>query len=150
MVELRRVELLTSCVQGRRSTNWAITPFINGGSNKTWTYDPALSTRCSNQLSYRPVLNILLKNNLLWILANQIISLRRWSSRRFPTATLLRLHPSHRPHRGERPLALGYPLLVRSTPMVWRAVYKAGNVFTAAFWSAITSDSDFIESSCRL
>ena len=50
---------------------------------------PALSTRCSNQLSYRPVLNILLKNNLLWILANQIISLRRWSSRRFPYGYLV-------------------------------------------------------------
>ena len=24
-----------------------------------------------------------------------------------PTATLLRLHPSHEPHRGDRPLALG-------------------------------------------
>ena len=36
------------------------------------------------------------------------------------TATLLRLHPSHRPHRGKRPpLAwLSYLLLVQQTPMV--------------------------------
>ena len=38
---------------------------------------PALSRRCSNQLSYRPNLTYTTKNNLLWILANQIISLRR-------------------------------------------------------------------------
>ena len=54
---------------------------------------PALSTRCSNQLSYRPVLNILPKNNLLWILANQITSLRRWSSRRFPYGYLVTTSP---------------------------------------------------------
>ena len=35
--------------------------------------------------------------------------------------------------------------------MVWRAVCtRPGNVFTATFWFAITSDSDFMESSCRL
>jgi hypothetical protein len=41
-----------------------------------------------------------------------------------PTATLLRLHPSHEPYRGKRPphifadTGLSYPLLVQPTPMV--------------------------------
>jgi hypothetical protein len=37
-----------------------------------------------------------------------------------PTATLLRLHPSHRPHCGERPRlsTLAYPLKAEPTPMV--------------------------------
>jgi hypothetical protein len=36
-----------------------------------------------------------------------------------PTATLLRLHPSHEPYRGKRPpLRLDYLLLVQPTPMV--------------------------------
>ena len=35
-----------------------------------------------------------------------------------PTATLLQLHPSHRPRRGERPPKLDNPLLVQPTPMV--------------------------------
>ena len=49
------------------------------------------------------------------------------------------------------PERLAQQLLVQSTPMVWRAVCtRPGNVFTAACWSAITSDSDFMESSCRL
>lgn len=54
---------------------------------------PALSRRCSNQLSYRPNLTYTTKNNLLWILANQIISLRRWSSRRFPYGYLVTTSP---------------------------------------------------------
>ena len=40
---------------------------------------------------------------------------------------------------------LGHRLRAFPTPMVWRAVCtRPGNVFTAAFWSAITSDSSFV------
>ena len=35
-----------------------------------------------------------------------------------PTATLLRLHPSHESQSGERPPKLDYPLLLQPTPMV--------------------------------
>jgi len=46
---------------------------------------------------------------------------------------------------------LGHRLRVLQTLVVWRAVCtKPGNVFTAICWLAITSDSDFMESSCRL
>ena len=66
------------------------------------------------------------------------------------TATLLWLNPNHQSHRRRRPLALNYRLWVKSTLMVWQAVCtRPGNVFTAAFWSAITSDSNFMSSSCR-
>ena len=41
-------------------------------------------------------------------------------------------------------------LRVKPTPMVWRAVCtRPGNVFTVACWSTITSDSNFMLSSCR-
>ena len=66
------------------------------------------------------------------------------------TATLLWLNPNHQSHRRRRPLTLNYRLRVKSTLMVWQAVCtRPGNVFTAAFWSAITSDSSFMPSSCR-
>ena len=66
------------------------------------------------------------------------------------TATLLWLNPNHQSHRRRRPLALNYRLWVKSTLMVWQAVCtRPGNEFTAAFWSAITSDSIFMSSSCR-
>ena len=46
---------------------------------------------------------------------------------------------------------LGHRLWVLPTFVVWRAVCtRPENVFTAAFWSAITSDSNFMKSSCRL
>ena len=47
--------------------------------------------------------------------------------------------------------SLGHRLRVLPTLMVWRAVCtNPENVFTAACWSAITSDSNFMESGCRL
>ena len=52
---------------------------------------------------------------------------------------------------GPLPYGLGYRLQILQTPMAWRAVCTTpGNVFTTTFWFAITSDSNFMESSCRL
>ena len=46
---------------------------------------------------------------------------------------------------------LGYQLRVLQTLIAWRAVCTTpGNVFTLTFWFRITSDSNFMESSCRL
>ena len=46
---------------------------------------------------------------------------------------------------------LCHRLRVLPTPMVWRAVCtRPENVFTATCWFAITSDSNFMKSSCRL
>src|SRR5690606_33797016 len=77
---------------------------------------PALSRRCSNQLSYRPscVLALLLPLEAL-LSSGQPISVDACNeldsfllkggdpAAGSPTATLLRLHPSHESHRGERP-----------------------------------------------
>ena len=49
------------------------------------------------------------------------------------------------------PCGLGYRLRILLTPMPWRAVCTTpGNVFTPTFWFGITSDSNFVKSSCRL
>ena len=89
----------------------------------------------------------------LYLLDNQTVKQpllffleRRWSSRTFrygylvTTSPQLSILPSAAPS-----LRLGHWLRALPTPMVWRAVCtRPGNVFTAAFWSAITSDSSFM------
>ena len=77
---------------------------------------------------------------------------RRWSSRTFrygylvTTSPQLSVLPSAAPS-----LRLGHWLRALLTPMVWRAVCtRPGNVFTATFWFAITSDSSFVQASCSL
>ena len=51
------------------------------------------------------------------------LSLRRWSSRRFPYGYLVTTSPqSSTTPWWTLPWRLSYPLLVQSTPMVWRAV----------------------------
>ena len=77
---------------------------------------------------------------------------RRWSSRTFRYGYLVTTSPqSSVPPSAAPPFRLGHWLRALPTPMVWRAVCtRPGNVFTAAFWSAITSDSGFVQSGCRL
>ena len=77
---------------------------------------------------------------------------RRWSSRTFRYGYLVTTSPqlSNLPSAAPS-LRLGHWLRAFPTPMVWRAVCtRPGNVFTATFWFAITSDSSFVQSSCRL
>ena len=71
---------------------------------------------------------------------------RRWSSRTFRYGYLVTTSPQSLASPSAAPsLRLGHRLRVLPTPMVWRAVCtRPGNVFTAAFWSAITSDSSFV------
>ena len=52
MVEPRRIELLTSCVQSRRSPSWAKAPSLNGREDRIWTCDPLVP----NQVHYQAVL----------------------------------------------------------------------------------------------
>ena len=77
---------------------------------------------------------------------------RRWSSRTFRYGYLVTTSPqSSIPPSTASSLRLDYRLRVLPTPMVWRAVCtRPGNVFTAACWSAITSNSDFVQASCSL
>ena len=73
----------------------------------------------SNQLSYRPVSAI---NQVTCVGAPKIAfdSYIKGGdpAAGSPTATLLRLHPSHESQSGERPPKLDYPLLLQPTPMV--------------------------------
>ena len=77
---------------------------------------------------------------------------RRWSSRTFRYGYLVTTSPQLSvPPSAAPSLRLGHWLRALPTPMVWRAVCtRPGNVFTATFWFAITSDSSFVQSSCRL
>ena len=86
-----------------------------------------------------------------WWLNNRqqplLISLeRRWSSRTFRYGYLVTTSPQLSvPPSAAPSFRLGHWLRALLTPMVWRAVCtRPGNVFTAAFWSAITSDSSFM------
>ena len=64
---------------------------------------------------------------------------KEWIQPHLPIRLPWWLHPNHLSHLGR--LAYGYsPTSGVETLVVWRAVCKAGNAFTAACWSAITSD----------
>ena len=71
---------------------------------------------------------------------------RRWSSRTFRYGYLVTTSPQLSvPPSAAPSLRLGHWLRALLTPMVWRAVCtRPGNVFTATFWFAITSDSSFM------
>ena len=75
---------------------------------------------------------------------------RRWSSRRFSYGYLVTTSPqSPVLPSAASSLRLDYRLRVPPALMVWRAVCtRPGNVFTAACWSAITSNSDFMWAGC--
>ena len=174
-MEMERFELLTPCLQGRCSPNWAIPPWESGSHLLSHTVTSIVSsaafvltivfgmwtgvsqkriaTRKSYLLrrSFRSYFvtsahyQVLLDN---WTVNNLYsISLeRRWSSRTFRYGYLVTTSPqlSNLPSAAPS-LRLGHWLRAFPTPMVWRAVCtRPGNVFTAAFWSAITSDSSFV------
>ena len=78
---------------------------------------PRLSSVCSNQLSYRPsispnstqtlaqalIFSLAYKQSIGCEYLNEILLKGGDPAAGSPTATLLRLHPSHEPHRGKRP-----------------------------------------------
>ena len=96
-------------------------------------------------------LQIKLRNSWPWMLKVNLGSLyvsieRRWSSRTFRYGYLVTTSPQSPilPSTASS-LRLDYWLRVLPAPMVWRAVCtRPGNVFTAACWSAITSNSNFM------
>ena len=91
---------------------------------------------------YEVILLITQQRNNLYSISLE----RRWSSRTFRYGYLVTTSPQLSDLPSTAPsLQLGHRLRAFPTPMVWRAVCtRPGNVFTAAFWSAITSDSSFM------
>ena len=134
-MEIRRIELLTPCLQSRCSPSWAI---------------PPLKVTFSSILKIEQCLTHEL--TLGWCSSERFSLERRWSSRTFRYGYLVTTSPqSSIPPSTASSLRLDYWLRVLPTPMVWRAVCtRPGNVFTAACWSAITSNSDFMQASCSL
>ena len=111
-----------------------------------------IATRNCIMLQFKATYPLLLIDNQT-VKNLYLISLeRRWSSRTFRYGYLVTTSPqlSNLPSAAPS-LRLGHWLRAFPTPMVWRAVCtRPGNVFTATFWFAITSDSSFVQSSCRL
>ena len=150
-MELSGIEPLTSCVQNRCSTFWAIAPlkiFISkiGLSGFEPPTSP-LSRVCSNHLSYKPIKNYSKKTIVNTCFFKEVIQ---------PQVPLRLPCYDFTPVMNHKVVGaflnrLSYLLLLQPTPMVWRAVCtRPENVFTATCWFAITSDSYFMESSCRL
>src|SRR5690606_20928986 len=82
----------------------------------------------SNHLSYRPRPDHVECRKLVRTPARQASSCSKGGDPAAPsdTATLLRLHPSHRPHRGKRPLAVKLPASgAANSHGVTGGVYKA-------------------------
>ena len=85
LVEMRRIELLTPCVQGRCSPSWANTPYLQQmvGLNGLEPTTSPLSGVRSNHLSYRPICWMLIKYTMwfyimqvfFWFFLNIIINL---------------------------------------------------------------------------
>ena len=129
VVEVKGFEHLTPCVQGRCSPNWAIPPYV-------------LRVNLSKLNRYlRSILYYHLSFPKMFFLRKEVIQ----------PQVLLRLPcydftPIADPTLGRfLPCGLDHVRWVLPTLMVWRAVCtRPGNVFTATFWFAITSNSSFM------
>ena len=139
VVEISGIEPLTSCVQGRRSPSWAKPPSFTTVSLFWVSFSRTLKIKQFLRTKTRYVIALVSQSHGL--LRKEVIQphlpirlpcydFTPITSFTFGHALLLRL---------------GYGLRVPPALMVWRAVCtRPGNVFTAACWSAITSNSGFM------
>ena len=130
-MEVRRVELLTSCLQGRRSSQTELYPQILASLFNVQLVHWQINNK------YIPLLSLLRKEV---IQPHLPIRLPCYDFTPIISSTfdccLLKL--AHR-------------LRVFPTLMVWRAVCtRPGNVFTAVCWPAITSNSSFMKTNFSL
>ena len=119
MVGLGGLEPPTSPLSGVRSNHLSYRPVHaskpDGGASRDRTDDPLLAKQVLSQLSYGPLMpdttfavwrDALDAGHLCGRPTGNLLSLvSKGGDPAAPsdTATLLRLHPSHRPHRGKRP-----------------------------------------------
>ena len=127
MVEVRRVELLTSCLQGRRSSQLSYTPILNVQK---------AHSKINNKTS----------RNFFFLLRKEVI--QPHLPIRLPCYDFTPIIDST---FDCCLLTLAHRLRVSPTLMVWRAVCtRPGNVFTAVCWPAITSHSGFMKANFSL
>ena len=129
--------------------SWAIGPYLVASSSLA-----AFSSVPSKLNNEKALLHLVLtlghyRRNLV---SSEVSLERRWSSRTFRYGYLVTTSPQlPDPPSAAPSLRLDYGLRVFPTIMVWRAVCtRPGNVFTAACWSAITSNYSFMQASCSL
>ena len=132
-MEIKGVEPLTSCLQGRRSSQLSYIPIY-------WCKCTILKVhwKINNKTLIKKIFSFSLE--------------RRWSSRTFRYGYLVTTSPQSLilPSTAAS-LQLAHRLRVFPTLMVWRAVCtRPGNVFTAVCWPAITSNSGFMKASFSL
>ena len=133
LVEIKGVEPLTSCLQGRRSSQLSYIPIY-------WCKCTILKVhwKINNKTLIKKIFSFSLE--------------RRWSSRTFRYGYLVTTSPQSLilPSTAAS-LQLAHRLRVFPTLMVWRAVCtRPGNVFTAVCWPAITSNSGFMKANFSL
>ena len=140
VVEIKGVEPLTSCLQGRRSSQLSYIPMA---------YINVLFKRVHWKINNKP-------SPEDWLIQSSKTSSfsleRRWSSRTFWYGYLVTTSPQSLilPSTAAS-LQLAHRLRVFPTLMVWRAVCtRPGNVFTAVCWPAITSNSGFMKANFSL
>ena len=162
---MRRIELLTPCVQGRCSPSWATPPFFQGSYRfrQLFFFESSLEPSKLNNVYFSQAFSVhrnvfylfrflyfSVQSDRSWVYFYHSVTRysieRRWSSRTFRYGYLVTTSPqSSTPPSTTSSLLLDYRLRVLPTLMVWRAVCtRPGNVFTAACWSAITSNSGFM------
>ena len=110
LVGLGGLEPPASPLSGVRSNHLSYRPKSRarrGGACRDRTDDPLLAKQVLSQLSYGPVCRDALNAGHLCgrLTGNALSFVSKGGDPAAPsdTATLLRLHPSHRPHRGKRP-----------------------------------------------
>ena len=166
MVEDSGIEPLTSWMQIRRSPSWANPPVklwwaeedsnfrphpYQGCALTNWATGPYISFVSPKHFLRREMRTVNItcvffrsKSNIfLFILRKEVIQ----------PQVPLRLPCYDFTPVADYTVVKGFMLCLKVEPtsMVWRAVCtRPGNVFTAARWSAITSNSSFMYSSCRV
>ena len=160
---MRGIEPLTPCLQSRCSPSWATPPYLVIEVSLTdYFREPFIHSTVTESRTTR--------NRIPRVSISSIFLVWSILIREYPLGHPHVLHrkeviqphlpirlpcydltPIIEPTLGSYLTRLVYWLWVFPTFMVWRAVCtKPGNVFTAACWSAITSNSNFIQASFSL
>ena len=117
MVGLGGLEPPASPLSGVRSNHLSYRPVLSrapdGGASRDRTDDPLLAKQVLSQLSYGPIAPLLVAGLTLGCrslvrtpgraIGRPLVSKGGDPAAPSDTATLLRLHPSHESHRGNRP-----------------------------------------------